>query len=101
MVIPTSGYYKLGAGQATTGTTTAADSDNVQLVIPGDANQVIVGVQGTPALSATLQEFYAYIPAGTTIQLQAIANGNAAGVYHVKLTATLWPRVDDAVGRTS
>jgi len=86
------GYYKADVTYSTSGTTTAADSDNVGLNVPGDPQYVVPDTQGTPAESSLFQTwFVTVLGVADTVTLTAIANGGAAAVYHVTLKLTLWP----------
>lgn len=101
LTVTAAGYYKVDCVVATSGTTTAVDTDNMRLNIPGNDPIVLMGTQGTGALSATSQQSFAYIPAGAVITI-TVANASAGGsIYRAKLALTPWPREENTVGRLS
>jgi hypothetical protein len=94
------GYYKIECYYATSGTTTNADSDNVQLNVPGNPPIVLTAVQGTGAVSAAARQFFAYCSTAP-VTITAIAGGGVSAVYRCELAMTLWPREENTVMRTS
>ena len=92
LAIPAPGFYRVDVSFYTSGTTTSADSDNVNLNVPGDGSYEVQSQQGTAANSGVERPWYVTMLGPGNITLTAIVNGGAAAVYHVAAKATLWPR---------
>lgn len=92
------GYYRIDCYNYINGTLVGGDTDNTQLVIPGDPNSVLIMFPNTPPV---LQQHYAQLAAGATVSINTIGAGSILSVYHAKIAVTLWPRFADNTGRTS
>jgi hypothetical protein len=100
VTVAATGYYKIDCVVVTSGTTASSDSDNFGLNVPGNPQIVLMGTQGTGALSGTTQQFFAYITAGSVVTITAIgAASGVAAVYRARLSVTPWPREENTVGR--
>lgn len=82
------GYYRVGTFFATSGVSAAVDSDNVGVVVAGVQRAVQMGIQGTPAVSATEQVRWYSITGGGTVSLVAIAAATSTAGYHVEINCT-------------
>lgn len=85
------GFYRVDVTSYTSGTSSAADSDNVALNVPGDTAYVVPSQQATAANSGAEHTWYVTMLAAGNITLTAIGAAGAAAVYHVALKVTLWP----------
>lgn len=91
-VVAGAGYYRVDVTSYTSGTSSATDSDNVALNVPGDPAYVVPSQQATAANSGAEHTWFVTMEAAGNITLTAIGAGGAAAVYHVALKVTLWPR---------
>ena len=92
LAIPAPGFYRVDVTSYTSGTSTAADSDNVTLDVPGDGAYVVPSQQATAANSGAEHTWYVTMLGPGNITLATVGAGGAAAVYHVAVKATLWPR---------
>jgi hypothetical protein len=90
-VIPP-GIYDVDCFFYTSGVAAALDSDNCQLETVGPpvvVVGVIMGNQGTPAISATSQRHRVTIVTPTALALAATVVGTGTAAYHCKISANL------------
>jgi hypothetical protein len=83
------GPYKIETVSYTSGTTTATDSDNMQLLANGVAVRVLPSAQGSNAVSANPLETYLSLTVPTVLSINAIAAGGGTAGYHAEIAATM------------
>lgn len=90
----TPGRYSVDVYASLSGTVTAAEADNVQLLVDGTQTDVIVvaPVANGPAVKQSFE----HVTTTGTIGLEAVGNAGAAAVYHTLLVVALLPHYDAA-----
>jgi len=90
----TPGRYAIDVYASLSGTVTAAEADNVQLLVDGTVTDVIVvaPVANGPAVKQSFE----HVTADGTIGLEAVGNAGASAVYHTLLVVALLPHYDAA-----
>ncbi len=90
----THGRYAIDVYAALSGTVTAAEADNVELLVDGSATDVIIvaPVANGPAVKQSFE----HLTTTGAIGLKAVANAGGSAVYHTLLVVALLPHYDAA-----
>jgi hypothetical protein len=88
----TPGRYAVDVYGYFSGTVTAAEADNIELLVDGTPADVVLvaPVANGPAVKQSFE----HLTADGTIGLQAVGNAGASAVYHTVLVAALLPHYD-------
>lgn len=89
------GRYQVDVYAYLSGTVTAADADNVQLLVDGTQTD-IVPVPPVASTGAAVKASFEHLTANGTIALEAIGAAGGSAVYHVLLVAAKLPAYDAA-----
>ena len=91
----TPGRYAIDVYAYLSGTVTAADADNIQLLI--DTVQTdVVPVPPVASTGAVVKASFEHLTTTGVIALEAVGNAGASAVYHTTLVAALLPHYDAA-----
>ena len=90
----TPGRYAIDVYASLSGTVTAAEADNVQLLVDGTQTDVVIvaPVANGPAVKQSFE----HLTATGAIALEAVANAGGSAIYHTLLVVALLPHYDAA-----
>ncbi len=90
----TPGRYAIDVYAYISGTATAAEADNVQLLV--DAAQTDVIAVAPVANGPAVKQSFEHLTTTGAIALEAVANAGGSAVYHTLLVVALLPHYDAA-----
>jgi hypothetical protein len=85
------GRYSVEVSAYFSGTVTAAEADNVQLLVDGTQTDILAIPPAAATTGAIAQFSFEHLTTTGAIALEAIANAGASAVYHVLLVVAKLP----------